>query len=105
MARPFHSGLVSWRGRLAMKKSKQCPKCESLRVGILRGVREDKLLYPKSDGTYSGSTAADIDRDAFICTECGYYESYVRHFDSVLWDELYDFQWMNPKPQPDGPYR
>jgi hypothetical protein len=78
-----------------MKKTKQCLKCESLKViwYATRGARAPK------------------DKMTYVCVDCGYYESYFRFTDDLLAyleskDDYKDrFGWVNPKPGEQGPYR
>lgn len=98
-----------------MKNTKQCPKCDSRRVGQI-------TYQPDADG--GGRTAwrvigrprysdaADkLDTahlgllEAYVCTECGYHESYVKDVESVRWSELSGFRLLNPEAESDGPYR
>lgn len=100
-----------------MKKSKQCPKCHSLKIGLIekqidrsgeydtsrsRFVGEHKvpgLLWGQNDERV-GTLAA------YVCTACGYFESYVNGPESVPWNELVDFRWLNPAPpDSEGPFR
>jgi hypothetical protein len=95
-----------------MKRSKQCPKCESRKVGYIN-------YQPESDGSSFrwrviatvreqlayGSRPRVGELEAYVCTECGYYESYVRKPDVIPWENLSGFRMLNPDPDPDGPYR
>jgi hypothetical protein len=84
-----------------MKGSKQCPKCNSLRVGLLQGVVETNIiLEPGSDAGLS-HPGKEIHRDAYICGACGYYETYVRTEDMSVLDDYPDFKWLDGE---GGPY-
>ena len=106
-------GARVWHPRRSMKKTKQCPKCESRRVGHI-------TYQPDADGgrtawrlvgrpRYPDSVKLDAAQlgvlEAYVCTECGYYESYVKDVDSVRWSELSGFRLVNPEPDKEGPYR
>ena len=43
--------------------------------------------------------------EAYVCTECGYYESYVRHPSDVPWNKLSGFTFLHPDTDSEGPYR
>lgn len=116
-----------------MKRSKQCPKCQSLRIGHLafqvdandvlvhRDQREDLQFITAARQTVSrtlglartpvtlgdGSTALPLvgQLEAYVCTDCGYHETYVRDPKSVAWSDLQGFTWVNSKPPEDGPFR
>lgn len=90
-----------------MKLSRQCPKCQSLKVGYL-----EKILDHQGEGSvtsqkigkvseklwaYRVQTAAG-ETEAYICTECGYYETYVKEPGSISWNDMVDFHWLNPPP-------
>ncbi len=97
-----------------MKRSKQCPKCESLRVGYLpsqpdaahgkvsaRTVGND-LAQKSMWNIYRGLSGT---LEAYMCADCGYYESYVKDVGLVELENLDGFRWVNPaKPKAD-PYR
>ena len=94
-----------------MKKTRKCPKCESLRVGHLAVVldKDDYKGTPRSlgvavvdnPGFFSLPT---VDRnaarvEAYICTDCGFFEEYVVHPERVPWTSLENFTLLN---NPDG---
>ncbi|GEM_PF-3259855 len=116
-----------------MKRSKQCPKCQSLRIGhiafqvdandvlVSRDEREDHQFINAARQAVSRSlgiqrTPRRVDGvgkalplvgqlEAFVCTECGYHETYVREPKTVPWNDLQGFTWVNPDPVADGPFR
>ena len=98
-----------------MKKSKQCPKCESLKIGHLeyqvdRSTKFDqateRVLGFSEEPGWLADTQVKLGRlEAYLCGECGYYESYVIRPKKVEWDKLTGFRWVNPSPQDAGPYR
>ena len=98
-----------------MKASKQCPKCSSRRVGYLENVLDLNQAYPE---TYSpAAVALDVARgrdgvheargklEAYLCAECGYYETYVKDVASLPFDKLQGFHWVNEKADTRQPYR
>ena len=100
-----------------MKASKRCPKCNSLRVGHLEhqwqsdeghgsagpkampvGVVEEVAFFFKS-------REAVGQLEAYLCADCGYFETYVRDPASVPYEKLQGFSWLNPESVEAGPYR
>jgi len=97
-----------------VKASHQCPRCGSRAVGYLPS---------QPDETDSGTTTRTLGRveklgllfagrhpaarlESYVCTACGYHESYVHDPGGVEWEKLVGFRWVNPPPDDgDGPYR
>ena len=86
-----------------MKQSKRCPKCQSARIGYLE-YQTDKVggvTGPRSVGHLVKQQAMTIDLsdagdlEAYVCTECGYFESFVKQPEAVPWPELAGFRWIN----------
>ncbi len=120
---------------MSVKRSKQCPKCESKRIGYLdfqpdandvvarrgdpatdftahmnrSGQVITRALGVSSEPTRgsSGTPAWPLygKLEAYVCTECGYHETYVADVKKIQWDKLHGFAWLNPDPPPDGPFR
>lgn len=90
-------GLAAQRTILPlMKRTKQCPKCDSRRVGFgVEGPNTSASLY------ITESVAVASER--WLCTDCGYVEWYVR--DPAALRSAGDFQLANPEPPHDTPYR
>ena len=84
-----------------MKNETRCPKCGSLRIGRLQGVVETNLVIDGPDAGLS-HPGQDILRDAYICGQCGYYETYVRTEDLALLENYPDFSWLGGQ---EGPFR
>ena len=72
-----------------MKKSKQCPKCESQRIGYLES-QTDQALYQTHLEALKRGAGHRLERgwilenpvmegtlEAYVCTDCGYLESYI----------------------------
>ena len=100
-----------------MKSNKQCPKCTSLKIGFIQEQLDRSGEYDSSytrkvghqnvPGIFWGESEERVGSlEALVCTACGYFESYVSAPESVPWDELVDFRWVNAEP-PDssGPFR
>ena len=110
-----------------MKQTKQCPKCKSLKIGYLESQpdstgpdasRADRAeprmagMVARRGGSYFLATGGWVKHEgvgalaAFVCTECGYFESYVRNPARVPWNDMKGFHWVNAKPEAKkGPYR
>ena len=96
-----------------MKRSKQCPKCESRKVGYINHQPEGdgegfrwRVVARVREPQRHGSPRPRIgELEAYVCTDCGYYESYVRDPDRTPWSELSGFRMLNPEPESEGPYR
>jgi len=76
-----------------MKKSKQCPKCESLKIWWLSE-------FPTSP--YALVT--------YVCVECGYSEVYKQRPAELVATHTREYPtdrrgWVNPQPGEQGPYR
>ena len=115
-----------------MKANRHCPKCQSRRIGHLQeqpdidgaGVHDEQPVVREaaveSRRRAVGLSAETIDSgfmafgrvrvlmgtlEAFVCADCGYHESYVAEPQSVDWEAMRGFRWVND-PMPDGgPYR
>lgn len=99
-----------------MKTSKQCPKCHSLDIGVL-----DIAALPHGTEVldFRPQPAGVIKRkswpmpvfipvgrlEAWVCTNCGYYETYVCQPDQVDFTNLHSFRWAGQAPPNSGPYR
>ena len=85
-----------------MKKTWQCPKCQSQRVGYLEtlpdqrdGQDHDRKIgsaITSSLGPFGVGTMVGV-IEAFVCTECGYFEEYVKEPTSIPWDQVSGFRW------------
>ena len=111
-----------------MKQSKKCPKCHSLRVGYIENVPDITSAVAVPDGSAQRGTSPPpraagvgpvVDTgmlrwgkvsalvgalEAYVCVDCGLYETYVRTPDTVDWEDIRDFHWMNDHVS-SGPYR
>jgi predicted nucleic-acid-binding Zn-ribbon protein len=91
-----------------MKKTWKCPKCDSQRVGYLEEVLDEqdptrrdhaRKVGMASAGSFLGLQAfsAHGRMEAFVCTDCGYFEEYVKDPHSVRWNDLQGFRWCRPE--------
>ena len=102
-----------------MKFDKKCPKCSSDKIGHLvstldrentstGGVRS-VVGQADKEGTFKGATVMPGDLwgslEAYVCTECGYFEHYVYRPEQVPFELLKGFSWVNKDHEPQGPFR
>ena len=92
-----------------MKQSGRCPKCDSTRVGVLPEVYDmdsgrgnARHLVGKA-GMWKIKRQAAV--EAYVCTDCGYFEEYVKAPDEVAWQEIEGFQYVREEATEQGPYR
>lgn len=82
-----------------MKRSGQCPKCNSDQVGV----------FSNATGHLAGSGMRKVRLEAYVCGECGLYETYLAT-PPLEWTpplaERADsgFRWLERAPEA-GPYR
>ncbi len=110
-----------------MKRTKKCPKCDSLRIGYVdtqidlderafrfeggaatRGKPPDRVVghgKPLSTGAFAGASPLVGVLEAYVCTECGYHESYVKEPRTIDWVGIVGFTWVNPGAPSNGPFR
>jgi predicted nucleic-acid-binding Zn-ribbon protein len=98
-----------------MKASKQCPKCHSLKVGYLEHVLDH--AYNRHVDAVVGLTSLKVSAwsgplgeakgtfEAYVCSACGYYETYVKDPASVPFEQIAGFHWLNEHPDSGQPYR
>jgi predicted RNA-binding Zn-ribbon protein involved in translation (DUF1610 family) len=99
-----------------MKTSLQCPKCHSLRIGYFERVRDrgkhsggERVLDTHGElegGFFTGDWkeyTAEV--EAYVCTDCGFFEEYVKNPKDVRWDKLERFRWVRPEAEREGPFR
>lgn len=123
----------------AMKRTKQCPKCQSLRIGYLPDqpdaddsvhhipphggdprLRSFPSLEENLPARAVGRSKESVETgwlqhgtvipllgrlEAYVCTDCGYHETYVTSPAALPWEKLVGFAWVNVPGDPDGPYR
>ena len=89
---------------------KQCPKCSGLRVGNIPVYSTDP--EPISAGVMDGGGFAWLrskgrqgQLEAYVCADCGYFETYVKDPKMLNFAEIERFRWVNPAVESEGPYR
>lgn len=93
-----------------MKRTWKCPKCQSARVGYFESLIDAQGTYqPASrkvgearrevEGILGGRSETKVaagELEAFVCTDCGYMEEYVKDPQSLDWNAFERFRWCNP---------
>ena len=95
-----------------MKKSSRCPKCGGAKVGRLETVqdlsdasyrlgrpapRQLAVATETQKGWLGESTVEQLagEVEAYVCTECGCFEEYVKDPAHVPWAKLAGLHWCN----------
>ena len=101
-----------------LKDDLRCPTCQGIKIGHLESVsdvgdhREARASDIRALGRYiykeySGSSR--VQRvgavEAYVCTECGYFEEYVKAPTSIPWESLHGFTWCRKARTGVGAYR
>ena len=107
-----------------MKQTHRCPKCLGRNIGYLPelwdrtiSVRQAKdradvhaMYKPQPVGIRVVKKASGGKRceshgllEAYVCTDCGYLETYVKNPGNLSFSSLKGFRLLNPPPE--GPYR
>jgi len=89
-----------------------CPKCKGTRIGFFEHVldaysnnsaelrvtnREFRKLSAINESTgFFSSTLHEAVVEALVCTECGYFEEYIKNPGEVEWERLPLFRWYKP---------
>ena len=90
-----------------MKRTWQCPKCTSKRVGYFENVVDQSQRGPSArkigqaqTGQMLGLTVVEAvgEIEAFVCADCGYFEEYVKGPQSIDWNAMRGFRWCQPAP-------
>ena len=88
-----------------MKRTRQCPKCKGKKIGRIctvmddtsRGEKPRRLAETREGGFFRfGGTVYSAEVEAYVCTECGYFEEYIKEPREVAWDRLETFSWLEP---------
>ena len=87
-----------------MKRDARCPKCESVKIGRFDYLADESdattepgrrrtLWWQVEGGFFSKRAEHRADVEAYVCTECGYFEEYVKAPRDVAWEKLAPFSW------------
>ncbi len=92
-----------------MKRRKRCPKCGSDAIGHLDHLPDtmssEQEISEQALGLVvraSGPEKVGV-IEAFVCTECGLLETYVRDPEGVPFEEIVGFSWVSADSE--HPYR
>jgi len=93
------------------QQQRRCPKCQSSHIGHLSGLPDtislETELTQRALGVIVGREGGQVvnqlvgQREAYVCTECGYLEIYVQDPHRVPFERLEGFSWA----QQEHPYR
>jgi hypothetical protein len=102
-----------------MKFNSKCPKCTGIKIGHLEST-VDRAAGGSRQVTRVAGVAAErgkfkgalVERgdlwgtvEAYVCTECGFWEEYVVKPDDVPFEMLQGFRWINQEAETKGPFR
>jgi predicted nucleic-acid-binding Zn-ribbon protein len=95
-----------------MKASKQCPKCDSLRIGYLptlpdlgrSGIGQRSIGKELVDSVWASDQLHGT-LEAYLCGDCGYFETYIQEVSKVPLEKLEGFRWINAETDGAGPFR
>lgn len=85
-----------------MKRTWQCPKCTSRRVGYFENVVDQsqrgasvRKIGEAQTGQMLGLSVVEAvgEVEAFVCADCGYFEEYVKEPQSIDWNAMRGFRW------------
>lgn len=105
-----------------MKRTHRCPKCSSQRIVLLphvldaadwsgagnacdpaqreaqNPVRRQLAVVARRGSHWFQSTVVEhtADTEAYVCTECGYFEEYVKNPQAIPWGEVEGATWLAP---------
>ena len=93
-----------------MRTSNKCIKCGSLAIGHLNRlfdltVERSASLPSKTLGVLGNTRQGAGLLEAFVCTECGYVETYVKEPTTISFDRLRGFRWVNEPNAQRGTFR
>lgn len=93
-----------------MKKTGRCPKCEGTKIGRLARLPDSNHVndpaervigHVVNEGILSNDYVSKGPVEAYVCTECGYFEEHVTGARNVPWEKIDGFQWhVLPQPPP-----
>ena len=83
-----------------MKATGQCPKCVGGKIGraksILDSEHHEVHLGEGRDGPLWGLIGKKhrLKLEAYVCTKCGYAETYIKNHDGIKWEAIKNFEWV-----------
>ena len=84
-----------------MKATGKCPKCQGTKIGraksILDSEHHDVHLGEGRDGPLWGLIGKkhSLKLEAYICTSCGFVETYIKNPEGIKWDAVKNFEWVD----------
>ncbi len=93
-----------------MRNSNKCIKCGSLAIGhVARRVDDNGdhkvTLNTMTLGVLGQRRVGVGPLEAYVCTECGYMETYVIAPQAVSFEQVRGFRWLNEPNAERGPFR
>ncbi len=92
-----------------MRTSNKCIKCGSLAIGHLPRIYEEggrnEALQTSTLGFIGTTKRGAGPLEVFVCTACGYFETYVKDPGNVPFEKIRDFRWVNDPNAQRGTYR
>ena len=98
-----------------MKQTGICPKCNSKKIGYLENViqRTDTVVMshevkghcPAPLGVTRSESGGFLkviregpvgELEAYICSSCGLYETYIKEPSSIPYESIIGFKWISP---------
>ncbi len=99
-----------------MKKTGVCPKCNSKKIGYLENVIQRTeaeistqsvrghcpapigIERSESEGFLKVIKEGPVGKlEAYICSSCGFYETYIKEPAGVVYESIVGFKWINPE--------
>jgi len=86
-----------------MKNDHRCPKCGTTHVGHFATVMDDigamtgvprRLADARASGTWNTKRLV-VEVEAYVCTQCGYFEEYVKDAQAVEWEQIDGFEYLD----------
>lgn len=93
-----------------MRTSNKCIKCGSLAIGHVErrfdNTGDRKVGFTSAVLGVIGTTVQGVGvLEAFVCTECGYLETYVKDLAMVPFEQIRGFRWVNEPNAQRGGFR
>ena len=81
----------------------ECPRCGGTKIGRLAQVADkdrtgtaNRKIGMMEQGRFLGATILTTvgEVEAKICTDCGYFEEFVKDVKSIDWEKVEGFSWI-----------
>ena len=97
-----------------MKRTERCPKCDSSKICVVDvpsgcevvGFFMHQPVGMAVEERFLGSSYVPVGQlESWVCTECGYLETYVKSPSTVPFEQIAGVRWVDPPAPEEGPYR